>query len=159
MFISIVDLDWWSWNSSQVSSGPFKELLGNSWYLSLRSTLGKERERKWGKERKKKRGRRRKKLPWALLTFLLLFAGCYLIHNPLLPTTVGPPNPRFCLLGFNQLQIENIQEKEKFKKVPKSKTWIYCVPATIYTAFTLYLNYLHSIYILVLGTISNLEII
>lgn len=103
MFISIVDLDWWSWNSSQVSSGPFKELLGNSWYLSLRSTLGKERERKWGKERKKKRGRRRKKLPWALLTFLLLFAGCYLIHNPLLPTTVGPPNPRFCLLGFNQL--------------------------------------------------------
>ena len=34
-------------------------------------------------------------------------------------STVGPPYPRLCTYGFNQLRMENIQEKKsrKFQKV------------------------------------------
>ena len=47
---------------------------------------------------------------------------------------------------------------KKFQKVPKSKTRTWCMLATIYIAFTLYLKLFTYTYIL-LGIISNLEMI
>ena len=80
MFISIVDLDWWSWNSSQVSSGPFKELLGKSWYVSLRSTLGEERERESeGRRERKKEEEEKKKI--ALSTSHFSASFCWLLSD------------------------------------------------------------------------------
>ena len=66
----------------------------------------------------------------------------------------SPPYP-----GVPHRQIQpNADSKylqKEFQKVPKSKTWICCMQATMFIIFILYL---HSIY-LVLGTISNLEMI
>ena len=47
----------------------------------------------------------------------------------------------FHISGFNQPQMENFFRK-KFQKVPKRKPWMWSVPATIYIAFTLYLQLL-----------------
>ena len=44
----------------------------------------------------------------------------------------------FCILGFNQLQIENIK-KNFFQNIPKSKIWL-CLAGSYYMTFTLYLQ-------------------
>ena len=49
----------------------------------------------------------------------------------------------FCIGRFNQPQI-----KKKIQKVPKHKTWVFHMPATIYKALHCIYNYLHSFYIL-----------
>ena len=58
----------------------------------------------------------------------------------ILPTQIllALPISSFCFCGINQLWTKSIQEKNKPKKIPKSKTRICCVLVTIYIAFTLY---------------------
>ena len=45
---------------------------------------------------------------------------------------------RFCLHGLSQFLIENIQEKKKFQKVPRSKICI-CLQRTSYYSHSMYI--------------------
>ena len=64
---------------------------------------------------------------------------------------------RLNIYKFNQLQNKNIPTSPppKFQTVPKSQTWIFCVPGIFHTAFTLYLHILVS-YLLLLFSRSVL---
>lgn len=53
------------------------------------------------------------------------------------------------------VQIQSTWESKIFQKSPNSKTWITCMPASIYMHFY---NCLHSIHI-VLAIVSNLDMI
>ena len=80
---------------------------------------------------------------------ILVFYLCALLYCPLVAeclnyksSTVSPLYPRGLHPLIQPNRIQNVQ-KNKFQKVPKSKTWIFCELGTIYKAFIN--NYFHNL--------------
>ena len=68
-------------------------------------------------------------------------------HDPFLirdlcsrPSQSALPLYGFCVHAFNQPWTENVWGKKKSQKAPRSEGWICCMLATIYVAFTFYLQ-------------------